>query len=407
LAVVPSGIMLPETCVVVPTYWTRAGGETRPGDAVYDHPTSVDQPGTLAALLESLAKLDVSRFYLLLLVAVTGGDVAADAERRAAGLVESFPSIRSIVFGPSRLVGLHRRLTERKLPGAGFLDLRTYPKVRNLQLAIPYAVGSRAVVALDDDEIVIDPAFLEKATQPLGSEVDGMRVDGLSGHYEQGDGSILLRVDSTRAESRNIFDRKAAIMNDATARLEQKHGDLVPTPFCFGGNMEFTAELAAAVGFDPEITRGEDIDYLINARMEGRNFFLRKDLRILHCPPQGGSYKDLSLSKLEQDVVRFLYEREKLQVSQQHPELTAVNAADLVPYPGDFFAESLETDARSALEAAGYPGDAAMFVQNVMHDVPRKVERYLEFRKEWPRTLSAMRADPWVSENLVNTTGNS
>lgn len=399
--------MLPETCVVVPTYWTRAAGETRPGDAVYDHPTPVDQPGTLDALLESLTKLDVSRFYLLVLVAVTGDDVAADAERRVAGLVERFPSIRSIVFGPSRLVWLHRWLADKSLPGAGFLDLRTYPKVRNLQLAIPYAVESRAIVALDDDEIVIDPGFLEKATQPLGSEVDGMRVDGLSGHYVQDDGSILLRVDAARAESRNIFDRKAAIMNEATARLEQQPGNLAPTPFCFGGNMEFTAELAAAVGFDPDITRGEDIDYLINARMEGKNFFLRKDLRILHCPPQGGSYKDVSLSKLEQDVIRFLYEREKLQVSQQHPELHAVNAADLVPYPGDFFAESLETDARSALEAAGYPGDAARFVQDVKHDVPRKVERYLAFRREWPRTLAAMRADSRVRESIVDNPGHA
>ncbi len=397
--------MLPETCVVVPTYWTRAGGETRPGDAVYDHPTPVDQPGTLAALLESLTKLDVSRFYLLVLVAVTGDDVAADAERRAAGLVERFPSIHSVVFGPSRLVGLHRWLADNSLPGVGFLDLRTYPKVRNLQLAIPYAMGSRAIVALDDDEMVIDPAFLEKATQPLGTEVDGVRVDGLSGHYVQEDGSILLRVDAAKAESRNIFDRKAVIMNEATARLEQEPGDLAPTPFCFGGNMEFSAELAAAVGFDPDITRGEDIDYLINARMEGKNFFLRKDLRILHCPPQGGSYKDASLSKLEQDVIRFLYEREKLQVSQQHPELHPVNAADLVPYPGDFFAESLETDARSALEAAGYPGDAAMFVQDVKHDIPRKVERYLAFRREWPGTLAAMRADSRVGESIMDNPG--
>jgi len=399
--------MLPETCVVVPTYWTRAGGETRPGDAVYDHPTPVDQPGTLAALLESLTKLDVSRFYLLVLVAVTGDDVAADAERRAAGLVERFPSIRSVVFGPSRLVALHRWLADNSLPGAGFLDLRTYPKVRNLQLALPYAAGSRAIVALDDDEIVIDPAFLEKATQPLGSEVDGVRVDGLSGHYLQEDGSILLRVDPSKAESRNIFDRKAAIMNEATARLEQEPGNLAPTPFCFGGNMEFSAELAAAVGFDPDITRGEDIDYLINARMEGKNFFLRKDLRILHRPPQGGSYKDGSLSKLEQDIIRFLYEREKLQVSQQHPELHAVNAADLVPYPGDFFAESLETDARSALEAAGYPGDAATFVQDVKHDAPRRIERYLAFRREWPRTLAAMRDDSRVGESILDNSGNA
>ncbi|HLI57488.1 MAG TPA: hypothetical protein VKY26_10725, partial [Actinomycetota bacterium] len=51
--------------VVVPTYWTRPGGEARAGDAVYDHPTPVDDEGTLGRLLESLVRLDTNRFYVV------------------------------------------------------------------------------------------------------------------------------------------------------------------------------------------------------------------------------------------------------------------------------------------------------------------------------------------------------
>jgi len=343
--------MLPSTSVVVPTYGTRAGAAELPEDAVYDHPTPLGEPGTIGALLDSLENLDTSSFYLLVIAAVTGDDVAAAAEENVRRMLAERPEIVSLVFGRSQLPWLHEWCAGRGVAeAAAFLDLQNYPKIRNLQLALPQALGSRAIVALDDDEIVTDPEFLHKAIEPLGSAGGGQRVAGLSGHYLQENGSSMLNLDVGKAQSPNMFDRKAAIMTAATEMLEEEPGNLVETPFCFGGNMEFTPELAAAVGFDPSITRGEDIDYLINARMEGKTFFLRKDLRILHCPPRGGSYKDVSLSKLEQDIVRFTYERAKLQASQQSSELQPVTVEELMPYPGEFFSDHLETDAIGALE---------------------------------------------------------
>lgn len=394
--------MLPSTCVVVPTYWTRAGAQPRTGDAVYDHPTALDGTSTLPPLLESLQKLDTSSFYLLLLVAVTGEDVAVHCEDCVRDLLAGYPAIVSLVFGPSHLKWLRQWLEEHRLSDAtSFLDLKTYPRIRNLQLALPYALQSAAIVALDDDEIVVDPAFLQKATEPLGTQVNGTRVEGLSGHYLQEDGSILLRTDPAKEQSPNIFDRKAAIMNAATEKLESVPGNIVDTPFCFGGNMEFTPELAATVGFDPEITRGEDIDYLINARMEGKRFFLRKDLNILHRPPKGGSYKDTTSSKLEQDVIRFIYEEEKLKASQNSPDLHPVTAEELEPYPGDFLTGNIDDAARSALEQVGYQGDAAEFVRSVRAGAQDKVRRYLEFRPRWPVVLDAMAADSRVRDYLI------
>lgn len=393
--------MLPATCVVVPTYWTRAGGAAHPGDAVYDHPTPLDGEGTLGALLESLTLLG-DDFYLLLLVAVTSDEVAGAAEQRVRDLAARYPSLRTLVFGAHQLRELHAALAERRLSGElEYLALRGYPTIRNLQLAVPLLLGAAAIVALDDDEIVTDPDFLRKAVGPLGTTVAGERVTGLSGHYLQENGSIMLAVDPSATRSTNLFDRKAAIMNAATEMLEREPGTIVRTPFCFGGNMEFSAELASAVGFDPGITRGEDIDYLINARLEGYSFFLRKDLRILHCPPKGGSYRDVSRSKLEQDVIRFLYERAKLEASQRKPELRPVTAEELMPYPGEFLSGEIDGQARDALEAAGFPGDAGEFVAGARADADRRLGRYLDFRTGWPRLTAALGDLPHVREALA------
>jgi hypothetical protein len=394
--------MLPRTCVVVPTYWTREDSCSRPDDAIYDHPTAISGSSTLPALLESLEKLNTSSFYLLILIAVTGKDVAEGAERAVTEIVANYPALDTLLFGQSHLEWFNSWVAGRDLNTAtSFLDLKNYPKIRNLQLAVPLALGTQAIVGVDDDEIVTDPQFLEKSVVPLGQELNGVLVDGLSGHYLQANGSILLQVDPATSHSRNVFDRKASIMNQATENLELKPGNLVETPFCFGGNMEFSRDLAMSVGFDPEITRGEDIDYLINARMEGKHFFLRKDLRIVHCPPKGGSYKDASRTKLEQDIVRFLYEREKVLISQTRDELHTVTADELKPYPGLFLEENIEEDAKEALQEVGYDAAGAKsFLDEVKAAIPDKIERFLQFRVEWPRAMNIIAGDPNLATHL-------
>jgi len=46
--------------VLIPTYWSRKKADGwREGDAVYDHPTPLDEEGTLARTLESMKLLEV------------------------------------------------------------------------------------------------------------------------------------------------------------------------------------------------------------------------------------------------------------------------------------------------------------------------------------------------------------
>lgn len=339
---------LPDIAIVVPTYWTGPGGEPRPGDAVYDHPTPVDEEGTLRRLLASLARLDTSRFYVVVLVAVSRPEVAEKAHRVVSEILGAMSRVKSICISRRRLDLLVERISEPL--ASALLGLEGYSRVRNVQLAVPLAFGSKVIIALDDDEVVTDPLFLERAVDGLGSIRDGRHVEGIGGYYDQDEsGRILLEVASDSIHATNIFDRKAAIMNAATDRLEALPDRIVPSPFCFGGNMVFSSELAASVCFDPAITRGEDIDYLINARLRDKWFFVNRDLRVLHLPPAGGSYQDIGYHKVVQDVLRFVYGARKLACWREIGAEVEVKALDLWPYPGEFLGTRLERDAREVI----------------------------------------------------------
>lgn len=124
------------------------------------------------------------------------------------------------------------------------------------------------------------------------------------------------------------------------------------TPVALGGNMVFHRDLFIRVGFDPGITRGEDIDYLINARLAGHRFWLDKELLITHLPPE--AYGALPYAKLVQDVYRFVYKREKLRLAGTDP-------AQFDPYPGRFLRDDVEEQALAALQAAVTPEAAVRF----------------------------------------------
>jgi len=395
---------LPNVALVVPTYWTRAGSASMPGDAVYDHPTPVDEDGTLGRLLDSLERLSGPDFFVLVLVAVVGPDVEEAAERRVHALLEGRRQFPILMVGPRAIDDALTTLSERIPLTRHLLGLHGYAAVRNLQLAVPLLLRADAIVAVDDDEVVTDADFIDRAVSPLGGVHHGHTVDGVGGYYAQDEtGRVLLDVDEAAASARNMFDRKAVIMNEATDYLNRLPGEIVPTPFCFGGNMIFSRDLARSTFFDPGITRGEDIDYLINARLEGRWFFMNKALTILHLPPSGGSYRDVAHHKVVQDILRFAYEREKIRRSQDLG--TALTAADLWPYPGEFLTDDLDDAAREVTERIFSETSPAQRAELGLDDSPREfwnraerlaveeIRRYPEYRDAWKAIVGRLETD--------------
>lgn len=86
------------------------------------------------------------------------------------------------------------------------------------------------------------------------------------------------------------------------------------------------------VPFDPCITRGEDMDLLVNARMFGFEFLLDTKLRVLHLPGERRS----QWSEMRQDLFRFLYMRRKILAQKNIGNIKQVSIDSLEPYPGYF-----------------------------------------------------------------------
>jgi len=177
--------------------------------------------------------------------------------------------------------------------------------------------------------------------------------------------------------------------------LERKPGRLVETNFVYGGNMVIHQELFWKVPFDPFIPRGEDIDYVINTRLAGYRFFFDKELSIVHLPPP-------TRNQLREDVVRFIYEREKLNAAYEVPGLTPLSPESLDPYPGAFLRDELEEEALAALKEQGFPAEVVEYAKRYAREM---VPRFFEFWREWPRLLQVVGEGNSLGKNIAQKMG--
>ena len=217
-----------------------------------------------------------------------------------------------------------------------WFDSRGYPLIRNMQLMVPFVLGMDLVVALDDDEMVEDPHFMRRAAEAfVRGDAGGNRVYR-GGRPLSRRGRPAHARSGGRRERANEPVREEDVPHERHPRsaLPLRRDRVVPSAFALGGNMSFGRELISRVGFDPSIARGEDIDYVLNAALAGIPYHFDKERPIRHLPPEGRSYKDFDYAKLQQDVRRFIYEREKLRAAAETGGLARVRPEDLDPYPG-------------------------------------------------------------------------
>lgn len=393
--------VIARTAVVVPTYWSRSFGLRRVGDSVEDHPTPVNQSGTMARLLRSLHALGDRPRLVILLVSTSAPDVETSAAYQVDTIRDKYPELPIALWTSAHTRMLHGRL--RSLGHGDWIpwfDTRGYPQVRNLQLLIPHLLDCELVAALDDDEVVEDPYFLRRAAATIvHGASNGDRVYGAASYYLDEHGFRMHEVEPNAAEHPNPFERKIALMNDMLRRIEQEPGDVVPSLFALGGNMTFSRDLLCRAGFDPAITRGEDIDFVINARLVGLPYHFDKNRPVRHLPPPGRSYRDFDYAKLQQDVRRFLYEREKLRAADADGGFAPLTAADLDPYPGRFLDDDLERHAVDMLRARR-PSlydktivEPVAFVDHALETAKRGAATFLGFARTWPYAMETLHAD--------------
>ncbi len=385
-----------KTVMVIPTYWSREKAVGwQPGDIVYDHPTPIDQEGTLAKTLESLMVLDDKDYSLAVLACSTAPDIERDVENRVNELVREVDSpVETFVISHSHLHAMHQVLREAERDDLiDVLSLAGYSNIRNMCLFIPYVLGAEIAVLIDDDEFFDEPKFIYKAREFIGSRFMGQTIDGVAGYYLNAKGSYYDDVPE-EIHWMTYWDRFGS-KREAFDKIIPGEPRLKLTPFAFGGCMVIHRSLFRTVPFDPRITRGEDTDYVLNARMFGFNFFLDNELYIQHRPP---SKTHPTWQRFREDIFRLLYSKAKIDGQTEEVNMTLVEAEDLDPYPGEFLRDTLDdkilkTNLILALDylAEDRVADAKETIRNIWLAKTKAIpidnpfEVYLNFQRRWRR----------------------
>jgi hypothetical protein len=392
------------SAVVVATHFRRPPAgiwapSTVPDGAVAPPWTQVS---LITRLLESLERQHEPPHTVIVLIMSTEPGTELSAIWNADHVRSRFPNLPEIaIWTPTHVRTLQAILrASGRGAWAAYFDTNGYPRIRNMQLLLPYLLGFKLVVALDDDEVAEDRYFLRRAAASIAhGTAEGSRVFGAAGYYLDEHGRYLHEVSAAEAADSNPFEHKMALMNGRLAGIEAQPGTVVPTFFALGGNMTFSRSLIAQVGFDPAIARGEDIDYVLNAALLGVPYHFDKERPIRHLPPPGRSYKDFDYAKLQLDVQRFIYEREKLRAAAADGGFSVPSLADLHPYPGQLLGDDVEAWAlaslrrhRPAIVDNAFVEPEA-FVTDAIAIAKHYAEEFLVFLRAWPQALAAMSAD--------------
>lgn len=391
--------------IVIPTYWSKTADPVAVGDVgIYDHSTPISKP--LPELETCLQSLEQVRGVLRVIVLVVAPPAYADSARaRVDGICRQHLTLNPLVVGQPEGQQI-MRMVERVAPGLEGepCSLRGYGAIRNMGLAVACALGHDVVVFLDDDEVALDENFLIDAVYGIGLETrQGLPIQVKSGYY-------LDRQDSPYADvSRPRWcDRwwaKRAEFNEWMHRALSATRISRSNHVC-GGCFAVGAEAFCNVAFDPQITRGEDLDYLFNLRMYGFDVWFDNQWYVRHMPPKVPSHA----SRFLQNVYRWTYEVKKLQASRDIISLHHVTPESLRPYPAPWInAEELRTRIfRTALARAIAGPERRAYLEVLLHGrkeaelwATSVARGYFSFQTYWPKIMASLWNDRALAATLV------
>lgn len=326
--------------VVIPTYWGRPSAQGwKEGDAVYDHPTPIDKQGTLERTLMSMRILKPADYELAVILCPTCKEIESQAAAKVKNIIKKVNlGIPSFLFISDILEKISKYYPKKEgiTPISHILNFYGYPNVRNICLLAAELLDSEAIILIDDDEVFELEDFIQRAVEHLGKKINEKSVNAIAGYYLNRHNTFYDDVEIQPWMTYwDRFTSKARAFNQIIATDPR----VKRTPFAFGGAMVIHRELFRMVPFDPEITRGEDIDYLINCEMFGYSFYLDNTLSIKHLPEPK---EHPEWKRVREDIYRFVYQKTKLNTQFEMPNMTIVTSEDYDPYPGEFLKDDLE-----------------------------------------------------------------
>jgi len=437
--------------IIIPTFWTHADSSARsersseerkksaskskgrssarktsPVDsfdqasagAPFSHPTAIDnQKPPLVDCLTSLANLkDVNK--IILVVATTDSVIDVRADDRVREIAEQFPQLDILTFGTSEASSLFRRLEQMEMHTLiEALSIKSYGATRNLGCLVASILGFNSLIFIDDDELVDDPDFMSNATFGLGQPIhsggylfakSGMITDMTGDFYQMGTGQLKRNDEADRASLGKLMPRVKGHWADflwkdqeainKTIAQALKPPRMHRSTIAYGGCLAIHREMFTKVAFDPWIMRGEDVDYVINARLHGGDIYIDDQWVIRHNSPKTGRN---SAERFRQNIYRLIYEHRKIEFAKSQVDLAQVTAHSLLPFPGSRISPSVPLQAFvtgilrtvSGPHRGQYWSAAWDALGKANTYARRNCNKYFELQRFWPRAIEKLSED--------------
>lgn len=389
--------------IIIPTFvsvrrYTEGGVLT-----TYDHTTPLAASGELPRLLQSLQ--EVRGVGQIVVLVVSEAAIENQAAEKVQAQVARYPALNVAVVGALEVALIQQRMEQL---GLGKLHkevgLSSYGAIRNLGLVVANILGFDSVVFLDDDEVIDDASFLQKAMYGLGKLTKkGIPILAKTGFYFNSEGTYFSK---SKNKWYDYFWQQGRAFNKMMTRA--MHGPrLSRSNHVCGGCLALHKEAFKRLSFDPWIARGEDLDYMLDLRMYGSDIWFDNQWSLRHLPPETKSEG----TRFHQDIFRWLYEFRKMEYSDTQIDLLQVKPSSLEPYPGPFlepgiarrirltaFLRSLARPDKQAYRRAAkaVAGEATVYAE-------RNCSKYFEFQCVWPELMARMENDHVLRTALVQS----
>ncbi len=391
--------------IVIPTYIASRRQKENPSlMATYDHATPISGQGELGRCLESIEKAQ-GNVPVIILVA-SDRSVEKQAADKVQAVASRYPGVQSLVIGAPEQALVHQRMEQLGLTeyneGIGLVG---YSAIRNLGLVVATVFGFDAVVFVDDDEIIEDPDFMKKAVYGLGKLTKkGIPIVAKTGYFLDKNGSYKAPEKARWYD--HFWDQSKRFNEWITSAMEGPR--LSRANSVCGGCLALHKEAFSRLAFDPWITRGEDLDYLLSLRMYGSELWFDNKWCVRHLPPKTTSEG----MRFHQDIYRWLYEMRKLEYSRTQIDLLQVKPASLNPYPGPFLDHGVRRRISwtARLRSLARPDHRAYFKaasaakREADSYAASNCSKYFEFQYVWPELMARMENDALLRTMLVQST---
>ena len=394
--------------IVIPSYWAEGDQPGALGErGVYDYTTPIDKP--LPELESCLTSLDGVRGVIRVIVLVVAPPECEESARaRVESICRAHPLLSTLVIGAREASHIERAVGRMAHHVTGeTVSLRGYGAIKNMGLAVAAVFGHDVVVFLDDDEVVLDEDFLINAVFGLGSLTrQNLRILAKSGFF-------IDALDSPYAEPSEEWSEKywskAADFNWVMERAQTAGSRITRSNHLCGGCCALHAAAFSRLPFDPYITRGEDLDYVLNLRAFGMDAWFDNAWFVRAQPPEEMAPTP---SIFMQDVHRWLYEYRKLDAINARRDLRTITAESLMPYPGNWLSSGVRRRVfQTALRRLVTGPDRLAYLRILTrgrYDADRFAlsasTRYLSFAMVWPGIMTALWEDE-VIQGAIRKTG--